>query len=224
MTAPDLYQRGWWAREGRVRPADHVASRVYAEGKVDFLERSIQLPSGSLVLDVGTGNGAMFPALSRRHRVFGVDTSGEMLGRHVDPCSVGQADVLALPFPDRSFDLVVCSCLLHHVRDRARAVSEMARVSRRAVYLIEPNRWNPLQSIFSLFVPAERGGLDFDQGYLRGLLEGAGMRVEASTAWGMTFPNKLPSALAPIARLLERPMPMGNVCLSIGVHPGGGFR
>ncbi|MEK7867475.1 MAG: methyltransferase domain-containing protein [Planctomycetota bacterium] len=224
MSAADLYQRGWWAREARVRPAEHAVSRVYAEGKVEFLDRSIDLPAGSLVLDVGTGNGAMFPALGRRHRVVGIDTSAEMLRRHVEPLRVGQASVLDLPFRDRSFDLVVCSCLLHHVRDRIRAVSEMARVSRGAVYLIEPNRWNPLQSLFSLLVPAERGGLDFDQAYLRTLLEGAGMRVAASAAWGMTFPNKLPSALAAVARLLERPMPMGNVCLSIGVHLEGGFR
>ncbi len=219
MSGPDLYQRGWWAKEGRYRGAGHAVSRVYSEGKVDFLERALDLPDGALILDVGTGNGTMFPPLARRHRVFGVDTSPEMLRDHIEPARVGLASVLDLPFPDRSFDLVVCSCLLHHVPDRARAVREMARVSRRGVYLIEPNRWNPLQSIFSLLVAAERGGLDFDRGYLCRLLTDAGLRVVSSATWGMTFPNKLPRALSAVARRLERPLPMGNVCLAVGVRP-----
>ena len=212
------YQRDWWSDDSRYRSAEHPISRIYAEGKVAFLDRHLPLPEGSSILDVGTGNGTMFVPLAARHRLVGIDTSPDLLRRHVDRARVAMASVLELPFADRSFDLVICSCLLHHVDDRARAVREMARVARRAVDLIEPNRWNPLQTLFSALVPAERGGLDFHTGYLRRLLDGAGLDVRATSAWGMTFPNKLPLSLGPVARRLERALPMGNVCLAIATR------
>ena len=225
MTAPvpapgsaSAFQRDWWSDDRRYRSAEHPISRIYAEGKIAFLERHLALPAGASILDVGTGNGTMFVPLAGRYRVVGIDTSPDLLARHVDRAHVAMASVLALPFADRSFDLVICSCLLHHVEDRARAVREMARVARRAVFLVEPNRWNLLQTLFSALVPAERGGLDFHAGYLRRLLVDAGLEVPATAAWGMTFPNKLPLALGPIARFLERPLPMGNVCLALGTR------
>jgi SAM-dependent methyltransferase len=211
------YQRQWWAEPARYRSAEHPISRIYADGKLAFLDQHLQLAPGARVLDVGTGNGTIVPPLARRrYEYVGIDTSPDLLARHIDRTRVAMASVIALPFADRSFDLVICSCLLHHVDDRVGAVAEMARTSRRYVCLIEPNRWNPLQSAFSLLVAAERGGLDFDQGYLVSLLAKAGLRPLARTSWGMTFPNKLPAMMAPVARLLERPLPLGNVCMAIG--------
>lgn len=52
-----------------------------------------------------------------------------------------------IPFPDKSFDLVVCFAVIEHVgsRDRQhRFVAELCRVSRTC-YMTTPNRWHPVE-------------------------------------------------------------------------------
>jgi len=58
-----------------------------------------------------------------------------------------QADGLALPFPDRSFDLAVCFAVIEHVGSRERQrrlVHELCRVARRCC-IATPNRWYPVE-------------------------------------------------------------------------------
>lgn len=94
---------------------------------------------GDRMLDLGTGTGAILAALATRplrpERVTGVDASAAMLAR-VPPLpggwSVLEGDATSLPFPDRSFDAISASYLLHVLPGpaRARAITEMARVLR----------------------------------------------------------------------------------------------
>jgi SAM-dependent methyltransferase len=55
---------------------------------------------------------------------------------------VAVADALALPFPDASFDLVICSKTAHHFSDPqvVQLISEMLRVSRRGYLLLDIRR------------------------------------------------------------------------------------
>lgn len=58
-----------------------------------------------------------------------------------------KADGLSLPFPDKSFDLVVSFAVIEHVGDRQQQrafVQELCRVGR-SVYLTTPNRWYPVE-------------------------------------------------------------------------------
>jgi 2-polyprenyl-3-methyl-5-hydroxy-6-metoxy-1,4-benzoquinol methylase len=58
-----------------------------------------------------------------------------------------QADGLNLPFPDKSFDLVVCFAVLEHVGSRTRQkafIQELCRVGRTC-YITTPNRWYPVE-------------------------------------------------------------------------------
>lgn len=87
------------------------------------------------VLDVGCGPGAYLARLSRSGRVgalVGVDLSEGML-RDVPPCDamLSVADAQALPFPDASFDTVVCMHMLYHAPDIDQAVRELRRTRRR---------------------------------------------------------------------------------------------
>lgn len=58
-----------------------------------------------------------------------------------------QADGLSLPFPDKSFDLVVSFAVIEHIGNRERQkafVQELCRVGR-ACYITTPNRWYPIE-------------------------------------------------------------------------------
>jgi ubiquinone/menaquinone biosynthesis C-methylase UbiE len=92
--------------------------------------------SGKRILDAGCGDGIYsVAAAARGARVTGVDLSEDMLalarqrsaakGVNVD---WRQGDVLALPFPDASFDLAIAITLLCLVSDPRGAVRELARV------------------------------------------------------------------------------------------------
>jgi ubiquinone/menaquinone biosynthesis C-methylase UbiE len=115
-----------------------------------------QAAGRTLEVAIGTGlNLAFYPADTE---LAGVDLSPAMLaqarrgaadlGRTVD---LREADALALPFPDASFDTVVCTFGLCAVSDDRRAVGEAVRVLRPGGLLlladhIEGSAW-PVRAI-----------------------------------------------------------------------------
>jgi len=88
-------------------------------------------------LEVAIGTGLNLPFYPAGVQLAGVDLSPAMLalarhraadlGRAVD---LREGDALALPFPDSSFDTVVCTFGLCAVPDDGRAVAEAVRVLR----------------------------------------------------------------------------------------------
>jgi ubiquinone/menaquinone biosynthesis C-methylase UbiE len=52
-----------------------------------------------------------------------------------------EGDVLALPFEDGAFDLVCEYGVLHHIQTPARAVAEMLRVAKKAVFIADSNNF-----------------------------------------------------------------------------------
>ncbi|MGD0817935.1 MAG: methyltransferase domain-containing protein [Methanomassiliicoccales archaeon] len=95
--------------------------------------------SHSMALDVatGTGNTALIFAPFVR-RVVGIDITSEMLSEAEDLCrqncihnlDLCMADVIDLPFPDSTFDLVMSRRAPHHFSDITGALKEMSRVLR----------------------------------------------------------------------------------------------
>jgi ubiquinone/menaquinone biosynthesis C-methylase UbiE len=91
------------------------------------------------VLDVatGTGNTALAFAPFVR-RVVGIDLTPEMISeaadlsgqRCINNLDLCMADVMALPFPDSAFDLVLSRRAPHHFLDIKGALREMSRVLR----------------------------------------------------------------------------------------------
>jgi ubiquinone/menaquinone biosynthesis C-methylase UbiE len=96
------------------------------------------------VLDLPTGTGRFVPQfLASGRTVVGADISRDMMRQAREKAAAGpgglaglvQCDVERLPFRDRSFDAAVTIRFLMHLPPevRVRALSELARVSRRWV-------------------------------------------------------------------------------------------
>jgi len=111
------------------------ASRSLAE----WVDAGARLTPDDLVLDAGGGAGDLSRTLAGRARQFVVaDLTGALrdVGRDAaDAAGVRnvlfvRAELEDLPFPDRSFDAVLCRFVVHHLADPAPALRELRRVVR----------------------------------------------------------------------------------------------
>ena len=114
---------------------------------------------GARVLDVATGTGDLaIEAAARGAEVIGSDFSEGMLERarlKAPAIRFEQADALALPYPDDTFDAATVGFGARNFADLGRGLAEMARVVRpggRVVVLeiTTPTR-PPLSTFFSLW-------------------------------------------------------------------------
>jgi SAM-dependent methyltransferase len=111
--------------------------------------------SSFTLLDVATGSADIPVAIVRWARKKGirvaitavdinpqtVEVARKMTAEYPE-IVVSVADGLALPFPDRNFDFVLCSKTAHHFSDKdvVRLISEMIRVSGRGYLLMDLRR------------------------------------------------------------------------------------
>lgn len=107
---------------------------AYSRHRLDALlkQHIPQRGDGLRLLDVGCGTGHHLASLRRcGFEVAGVDGSEEMLdhARDNNPgAEILHADVEEIPFPDASFDYVVCIEVLRYLPDSSRCIRELARV------------------------------------------------------------------------------------------------
>ena len=92
-------------------------------------------------------------------------------------------DITALPFPDRSFDLVCAFDIIEHVEDDRRAFGELGRIARDGAAVVfsvplDPARW----SAFDSMVGHVRR---YDPGDLLTLLGEHALELEQSAVFGM---------------------------------------
>ena len=128
--------------------SDNYAGRFrgrYGAWMLEVQERGVMsllkeaAASGASVLDVGGGHGQLAEPLCRDgfrvkvvgsapecvHRIQGLVDSGA--------CTFDVADVIDMPYPDKSFDAVVAVRMLTHCSKWEKLVSEMCRISRGPV-------------------------------------------------------------------------------------------
>lgn len=121
-----------------------------------FYERVTGITSGlspDSVLDAGCGEGETLERLAPLlpDSVTGVDLnpgSVEFTRERIPGAEFSVANILDLPFPDDSFDLVLCLEVLEHIPDPGPAVAELKRVGRRDLIFSVPSEpWFRLGSL-----------------------------------------------------------------------------
>ncbi|MGR3295897.1 MAG: class I SAM-dependent methyltransferase [Candidatus Bathyanammoxibius sp.] len=132
--------------------------------------------TGKDVLDVACGGGRVtIPLLRRNFDVVGTDFVPEFESRirqHEDEF-VGDfrfvtSDMLALPFPDSSFDAVTCInalVYLHDAREVQKCMSEMVRVLRPGgqLFITTWNLWHPMWGVSVVLNWLLHDGSEFGQ-------------------------------------------------------------
>lgn len=117
--------------------------------------------SGERLLEVGCGEGGNLYFLApSAGEIYGVDLFSRKLEFAKSQLRRGQfvcSSAEALPFPDASFDVVLCRDVLHHLPRREPALQEMSRVCRTGgrMLIIEPNGRNPIMALQPRLVKAE---------------------------------------------------------------------
>ena len=141
----------------------HTQYSVSDEGWFEWMARRLSLGEGDAVLDVGCGPGwfwhAAAPLLPDRLNLTLADQSAGMVREARERCgslkqwrvTAVEADAVALPFADRSFDAVVAMHMLYHVPDQTRAIAEMHRVLKPGGRLaVTTNGANNLRDLYAL--------------------------------------------------------------------------
>lgn len=156
------------------------------------LECLAGLPAGASVLDVGGGHAQLAPPLIDAGFQVTVVGSDPSCGRRLASltsagrCRFEVADLLALPFQDRSFDAVLCFRMLAHSIDWRRLVAELCRVARHRVVVDYPARRSvnvASEGLFRIKNSIERGTTRpfalYGRGEVARAFASAGFRVTA---------------------------------------------
>jgi ubiquinone/menaquinone biosynthesis C-methylase UbiE len=141
--------------------SDEEFAAVYRDIKSNLIERETDLTDacaeavqsdvvGPQVLEVGCGKGLLAAKMSERWDVTAVDIA-------LDDSVIAQnqkvrwatGDVEDLQFPDASFDTVVCTHTLEHVRNLTQALAELRRVARHRLIVVVPKQ-RPYRYTFDL--------------------------------------------------------------------------
>ena len=114
---------------------DTVAEKDTA--KLEQMAERLNIKTGSMVLDVGTGTGVFLPylfsSIGKKGQIIALDIAEEMLKKAQAKGSDGnidylQADITEIPLHDEIFDSVVCYSSFPHFQDKPRALAEIKRV------------------------------------------------------------------------------------------------
>ena len=113
--------------------------------------------TGLLCLDMGCSVGVVSDVLARDGaQVIGLDIDEDALTQRASPRELAfgfvVGDVDAAPFPDGSFDIIVCAQVYEHAPDLSLLVEEIARLLKTGgvCFFSGPNRWAIMEEHYAI--------------------------------------------------------------------------
>jgi 2-polyprenyl-6-hydroxyphenyl methylase / 3-demethylubiquinone-9 3-methyltransferase len=129
----------WWSTEFSL----HLLRALYNPFRVSYakkiIEQNITLAAEKInVLEVGCGGGILTEEIARLgFNTTGIDPSISSLNAAIDHSNEANLKIKYefasgenMPFPDKSFNVILCCDVLEHVQDLPAVVSEISRVLR----------------------------------------------------------------------------------------------
>lgn len=176
----------WVARTGEIISEPILC---YAE-----VLRQLEDAEGDRLIDMGCGTGRMLHEIVEhypgRFLLFGLDLSGEsikqagtLLGDHAD---LTTGDVEDLPYPDNTFDYMLCMHSFHHYPNPVQSLAEMRRVMKiGGILLLVDNNYPFMERIrinFSMMRRRhDKGDVKmYSAGELQRLVRSAGFKISFS--------------------------------------------
>lgn len=123
------------------------------------------------VLDVGAGSGELLRTIAKFARrrnqktnLYGLELHSRAAtaileeSKKFSEIRAVRGDALSLPFADNAFDYAICSLFTHHFTDEKaiKILSEMSRVARRNVFVIDLHRHPTAYRLYKVFCAAFR--------------------------------------------------------------------
>ncbi|MBY5932528.1 bifunctional 2-polyprenyl-6-hydroxyphenol methylase/3-demethylubiquinol 3-O-methyltransferase UbiG [Tateyamaria omphalii] len=153
----------WWT--GNVKWVRTLRNMV--PGRLRWFDTHIDW-AGKDVLDLGCAGGFMAEALAERGgRITGIDPAAQAIEAARIHAKAMARDIRydvgvgeKLPYPDYSFDAVVCVDVLEHVEDLETVLAEVARVLRPGgMFLFDTINRNPLAKFVTITIAEDVIGL-----------------------------------------------------------------
>jgi SAM-dependent methyltransferase len=146
VRSSDLQRRYYTATAARYDEM-HVREQDEHFRALRYISAFVPLAGITSILDVGSGTGrALKPLQDSGVRAWGIEpvwalvvegAERKSLPRQAFVCGSGER----LPFQDGAFDATVAFAVFHHVRSPEPIVQEMMRVSRKAIFISDTNRF-----------------------------------------------------------------------------------
>jgi 2-polyprenyl-6-hydroxyphenyl methylase/3-demethylubiquinone-9 3-methyltransferase len=138
----DIYKtegNRWWDEDFSL----NLIKTLYNPFRVGYIKRTIEKFKTSseviYALEVGCGGGILSEELAKMGLLTtGIDPSEQSLNSAINHAKESNLIINyekgageTLPFPNNSFDVVICCDVLEHVRDLPKVISEISRVLKR---------------------------------------------------------------------------------------------
>ena len=226
MNGAPVVRRGEYAARGDYHRAPDPDWDYYPTylAKLEAVRQWLdRLPSNTRVLDAGCGEGVLVDEYASKLGIEGLD-------ENYSSARVRSGSLMALPYPEATFDRALCLDVLEHLSfdDQPRALAELHRVLKPGGELLVsvPNLAHLQSRVHFLLTgrlirtasehkhPGDRPAGDYIQ-----LAERAGFRLVKRRGIFPTVPivtryiRRHPRALLPLHRLLTRALPIPGWCL-----------
>lgn len=142
----DFKERAWKMTEEEFLQCYRELDCRATDRPTDLNKKSIEQalaamdPQAESLLDVACGRGHWLHIVKQKRpgmQVTGTDVFQNPLTPGYDYV---QGKIEALPFPDKSFDVVTCHHTIEHIRDLDKALGELKRVARKQVIVVTPRQ------------------------------------------------------------------------------------